>query len=147
MNHRGWARPGAVFGAVAAALLLSGWAMPLVALGADPPPDPDAACARENRFKSTAGVTTATLTVINNTDQPVKSFWLDYSGNRVFYRQVAAHKQYKQATWLTHPWVIASTKGKCYRLTVMNSRQQVVTVNPGTAIAPTPGSPEPVPTP
>jgi hypothetical protein len=143
------------------ALLLTGYVSPLSALAADPPPDPDSACSNERSFKSTAGVTKATLTIINNTDQPVQSLWLDYNGKRVFYEQIAAHTQYKQQTWLTHPWIVASLDGACYRLAVMTSLEQTITVNPGTGIpastppvvtatpiAPaTPGSPPPVATP
>lgn len=143
MIGRGRARSWRMLRAAATALLLAGWALPLVVLAADPPPDPDSACSTEKSFKSTLGVAQATLTIINNTDQTVQSFWLNYNGDRVFYRQLAAHQRYNQPTWLTHPWIVASLDGTCYRLVVMTSLEQTVTLNPGAGgvfASPQPGS-------
>ena len=108
-------------------------ATPMLALAADLPPEPDSACAQESTFKSTDGTTKAALKVINNTDATVQTFWLDYKGARVFYQQVAPHASYVQKTWLTHPWIVASLTGECYRLVVMTSLEQVVTLNPGSS--------------
>jgi len=91
---------------------------------------PDAACQDEGKSKSLKGDTTAALTVINNSDEVVQTFWLDYNGDRVLYEQVAPHTSYVQKTWLTHPWVVASASGACYRFVVMNAREQTVTVAP-----------------
>ncbi|GEM_PF-3401778 len=91
---------------------------------------PDSSCATESQFKSLSGTTRAVLQITNNTDETVKSYWLDYTGKRVFYENVAPHTSYLQATWLTHPWVITSAAGACYRFVVMNSQQQFVSVDP-----------------
>jgi hypothetical protein len=91
---------------------------------------PDSSCAMESQFKSLSGTTRAVLQITNNTDETVKSYWLDYTGKRVFYENVAPHTSYLQATWLTHPWVITSAAGACYRFVVMNSQQQFVSVDP-----------------
>jgi len=116
-----------------AALFLVSLAMPALALAADLPPEADSACASEATFKSIDGTTKASLKVINNTDATVQTFWLDYNGARVFYQQVAPHSSYVQKTWLTHPWIVASLTGTCYRLVVMTSLEQVVTLNPGSS--------------
>lgn len=105
-------------------------AAPPSVLGSDPPV-PDSACAQESTFKSIEGTTKATLTVINNTDETVQLFWLDYKGVRVFYHRVGPHSTFPQATWLTHPWIVAGAQGACYRLAVMTSLQQTITLNPG----------------
>ena len=127
---QGWRRALAAL-ALAGVTCLSGLAAPLLAVAADLPPDPDAACAHESTFRSTDGTTTASLKVINNTDQTVQTFWLDYAGKRVFYKQVAPHASYIQPTWLTHPWIVASLTGTCYRLVVVTSLEQIVTLDPG----------------
>lgn len=91
---------------------------------------PDTACADEATYKSLKGDDKAELTVINNSDETVKVYWLNYDGKRTFYRDLAPHTSYIQATWLTHPWVISSTVGACYRFLVMTSLKQSVTVAP-----------------
>ncbi len=90
---------------------------------------PDSACQTESTFKSRDGVAPASLTIINNTGEVLQSFWLDYDGKRVFYTRVQPFTSYVQATWITHPWVIANLQGGCYRFLVMNSVAQTVTVN------------------
>jgi hypothetical protein len=91
---------------------------------------PDSSCSTESQFKSLTGTTRAVLQITNNTDETVKSYWLDYTGKRVFYENIAPHTSYLQATWLTHPWVITSASGACYRFVVMNSQEQFVSVDP-----------------
>jgi hypothetical protein len=91
---------------------------------------PDAACDRDGKAKSRSGDEKAALTVINNSDEAVKTYWLDYDGKRVFYEDVAPHTSYVQKTWLTHPWVVTSVDGECYRFLVMNAKEQTVTVAP-----------------
>jgi hypothetical protein len=91
---------------------------------------PDSACADEAKYKSLDGLHKAALTVINNSDETVKVYWLNYQGKRTFYRDLAPRTSYVQETWLTHPWVISSLAGDCYRFLVMNSLQQSVTVAP-----------------
>ena len=91
---------------------------------------PDAACDRDGKAKSKNGDVKAALTVINNSDEAVKTYWLDYDGKRVFYEDVAPHTSYVQKTWLTHPWVVTSVDGDCYRFLVMNAKEQTVTVSP-----------------
>ena len=57
--------------------------------------------------------------------------WLNYSGQRQLYGQVAAHTKADQATWLTHPWIVADAQGTCLRLVVISATDQTVTVDPG----------------
>jgi VHL beta domain len=94
------------------------------------PPVPDLACLAEATFRSANGDTVANLTVVNNTSEPLQSVWLDYNGQRVVYQQIAPFTSYVQPTWLTHPWIVANQQGTCYRLIVMTSLEQTVTVDP-----------------
>jgi hypothetical protein len=113
------------------ATVVLGVSSAIVAVAAEPTPVPDVACASEASFRSTSGTTKASLLVINNTSETLQSLWLDYAGKRVFYQQVAPLTSYLQQTFLTHPWIIASLQGTCYRFVVMNSVAQTVTVDPG----------------
>jgi hypothetical protein len=148
MVRRRWASAAARFrGAVAIAACVSMLvllALPSLALTADAAPSPDPSCASESTSRSTEGTTQASLEIVNNSAEAVQAFWLDYSGKRVLYQQVAPGARAVQATWLTHPWVIASLQGACYRLIVMTATQQTVSVDPAAAppatTAPTPGA-------
>lgn len=104
--------------------------VPAAGVAAAGPIRPDSSCATESTYKSRDGLAQAELTVFNNSDETVKVWWLNYDGKRTFYRDVAPHKSYIQPTWLTHPWVITSVGGACYRFLVMNSVRQTVTVAP-----------------
>ena len=116
-------------------LLAAAIGLPPVAL-ASQPPDPDSACASEATHKSIEATTRATLTILNHTDETVQAFWLDYTGARVFYEQIPPRSSFDQATWLTHPWVMASATGTCYRLVVVTAIRQTVSVDPGADGAP-----------
>ena len=95
------------------------------------PPVPDPACATESTLKSARGVVVAQLMIVNNTNLTLQAIWLDYTGKRVSYGTVAPFSTRTQPTWLTHPWIVASEQGACYRLIVMTSVNQTVTVDPG----------------
>ena len=95
------------------------------------PPVPDAACATESTLRSKSGAVTASLHIVNNTTETVQAIWLDYTGKRVVYGTVAPFSSVVQPTWVTHPWIIANQQGTCYRLIVMTSPDQTVSVDPG----------------
>jgi len=126
-----YGRLGTRLGAVALALSCVLAVLLVDRAAAATPPVPDSACSDEASYRSTAGDHTASLLIINNTTETVQSIWLDYTGKRVFYRQIAPLTSYVQPTFLTHPWIIANLAGACYRFVVMNAPQQTVTVNPG----------------
>ena len=46
------------------------------------------------------------ITFVNHSKQEVKVYWLDYSGQRVFYKKLKASESYTQDTYMTHPWLI-----------------------------------------
>ncbi|MBP0016029.1 MAG: hypothetical protein J7647_00545 [Cyanobacteria bacterium SBLK] len=56
----------------------------------------------------------STYVVFNNkSTQGIKTYWLDYSGNRKFYRQLNSNESYKQQTYVTHPWVVTDLEDNC----------------------------------
>lgn len=123
--------------AVAALVLLAAFPLAVRAAG---PIVPDSSCADESTYKSLKGDAPAALEVFNKSPETVKVWWLDYSGKRVLYQVLPPFTDYVQRTWLTHPWVITSASGACYRFLVMNSQEQSVTVEPelgpGETVAP-----------
>ena len=107
---------------------------PAVALAAAPVPD--ASCSQEASLKSTSGTTRFNLRFVNRTMEPLQTFWLDYTGKRVFFRQVAGGAEYSQPTWVTHPWVFADTSGRCLKLFVTDGLQTAVIVGAESASQP-----------
>lgn len=92
-------------------------------------PVPDASCAQEHSLRSLNDNTVATVLFINNSSETVQTFWLDFNGRRVFYRQIPAGGSYTQRTWITHPWIVADLSATCLTLHVTASTADTVTVS------------------
>ena len=60
----------------------------------------------EEQLKSKNSDTSTMVKFENKTSQPVKLFWLDFQGKRVFYNQLEASHSTFQQTYKTHPWVV-----------------------------------------
>ena len=56
---------------------------------------------------STNGTTPATIDFVNELATNVDVYWINYSGDRVFYEDLTAGSSYDQPTYITHPWIIA----------------------------------------
>lgn len=68
-------------------------------------------CAQEGAIRSKSGDVGTALTfrvVGENDETQFKLYWLDYDGNRKFYRHVFAGDTYRQDTYLTHPWLVTA---------------------------------------
>lgn len=78
-------------------------------------------CRQEIGARSVQGDTATQMRFINASRQEVRTYWLDYKGQRVFYRAIPAGGQYLQPTFKTHPWVITDANDKC--LNVVTSQQ------------------------
>jgi hypothetical protein len=61
----------------------------------------------DTTFLSTSGSTPAAIDFVNHLNYAVNIYWIDYSGDRVFYNGLAALSHYVQGTYLTHPWIVA----------------------------------------
>ncbi len=62
----------------------------------------------DTTFVSTSGSTPASIDFVNHLSTAVDVYWINYSGNRVFYKTLAATSNYVQPTFITHPWIIAA---------------------------------------
>ena len=52
--------------------------------------------------------TPAQIRFINETDETVSVFWMDFNGDTVKYASLAPGQQYLQRTYLTHPWQVVA---------------------------------------
>lgn len=67
---------------------------------------PDQSSTQENGKRSEAGTVKTQMMFVNRSRQPVKVYWLDYKGQRVFYKKLQASESYTQDTYVTHPWLV-----------------------------------------
>ena len=74
-------------------------------------------CGREDALRSVDGTRPTNVTFINQSGRRVRTYWLNYAGKRVFYRELGPGDSYTQQTYVTHPWVITSDgSGDCTAL-------------------------------
>lgn len=55
---------------------------------------------------SDAAATMTFRTVGENDETSAKIYWIDFDGNRKFYKQLFGTESWTVSTYLTHPWVI-----------------------------------------
>jgi len=71
------------------------------------------ACAKEQSIRSLEGTTSTAITFVNNTDNTISTYWIDYQGARKFYASVPPGSSYIQETYVTHPWVVTNSQEIC----------------------------------
>jgi von Hippel-Lindau disease tumor supressor len=87
-----------------------------------------ASCRDERSLRSVQGNVHTTMKFVNRTNQEVRSYWLDYSGRRVFYKAIPPNGNYTQPTFQTHPWVITDQRDNCLDIYVSNQPSAVVEI-------------------
>ena len=83
-----------------------------------------AACRQETGLRSLQGSTATRLEFVNTSSREVRVYWLDYKGQRVFYRAIPAGGKYLQPTFKTHPWVMTDQNDRCIDLLVSQQPYQ-----------------------
>ena len=76
----------------------------------------DASCDAESTSHSLNSNTPTSYTFVNHTSVALSLFWLNFQGQRIHYQDVPAGQTRGQATFITHPWVMADPAGNCIRL-------------------------------
>jgi len=61
---------------------------------------------KEKDLKLENGKVKTRITFVNHSKQPVRAYWLDYNGERVFYKELKPSESYSLDTFVTHPWLI-----------------------------------------
>jgi hypothetical protein len=77
----------------------------------------------ESRHKST-------MHFVNLTSKELKLYWLDYSGRRRAYGTIPAGKEATRATYLTHPWLIASPHDNGLAIVHPRGKESTVLIDP-----------------
>jgi hypothetical protein len=67
-----------------------------------PPLDPNPI---DSSFQSQIG-DPANIDFINELNFAVSVYWINYTGDRVFYQLLGANSSYSQPTFITHPWLV-----------------------------------------
>lgn len=69
----------------------------------------DLGCAGENSLRSIDETTMTEVIFFNQSPAPIRTYWLDHQGQRIFGTEIRPGDSYVQQTYVTHPWVV--TKG------------------------------------
>ncbi len=88
--------------------------------------------------RSLEGTTTSTIEFVNATGGPVRTYWLDYAGQRVLYETIPAGQSFVQDTWLTHPWVVLDAADGCVGYTVSDRPAKRFVVGEAVSVADAP---------
>lgn len=78
--------------------------------------------------RSISGDTPSSITFDNQSGVAVSIYWLNYSGNRIFYYALPSGQSYDQGTWLTHPWVAVDDGGTCLGYTISDQLQKTYVI-------------------
>jgi len=68
-------------------------------------------CPNEGAIRSVTGDTSTSIqfkVVGENDETQFRIYWLDYEGNRKFYKHVFAGDVHNQPTFMTHPWLVTA---------------------------------------
>jgi uncharacterized protein YcfL len=88
-------------------------------------PGADATCNAESTSHSLNSNTPTSFTITNKTTVTLTVFWLDFQGRRVKYFDLAPGVTKSQGTYITHPWVVADSRGGCVRLFFVTDPTQI----------------------
>lgn len=73
----------------------------------------DTGCPAPGSVRSLNSNRAAVLHVANSTGRTLKIYWLDFQGQRQFYRELKTGQDYRQPTFVTHPWIAVDAAGNC----------------------------------
>jgi hypothetical protein len=70
-------------------------------------------CEHEADLASHPSQEAAGLTIVNRSDEPIKLYWLTFSGRRRLYHSLAPGERVVQQTFIGHNWMITNNRGEC----------------------------------
>lgn len=79
-------------------------------------------------LKSTEEKAETFVTFVNKTGMTVQVWWLDFEGKRILYNTLAPDEEYRQQTYLTHPWIITDVKGNALQLVMPEPKPKTVRI-------------------
>jgi|GEM_PF-1133102 len=87
-------------------------------------------CAAEAGLKSRSSAEAARMVFRNGTAEAVRMFWLDFQGNRRAYQLVPGGGLHIQRTFVSHPWLLADSTGKCLAVVMPKRDGSYVVLGP-----------------
>jgi hypothetical protein len=69
----------------------------------------DVGCAQEYLLRSVDSVTATEVVFFNQSQVPIRTYWLDFDGKRVFRAEIRPGDSFFQQTYVSHPWLITKT--------------------------------------
>lgn len=85
-------------------------------------------CSSERNLRSLQGSEHTSVRFVNDKPFAVRTYWLDYNGRRVFYKQIPAGGSHVQPTYRTHPWVITDERDQCLQIFVSERSKDEVRI-------------------
>jgi von Hippel-Lindau disease tumor supressor len=85
-------------------------------------------CNNFGKLRSKNSNTPTKIRFVNERDETVRIFWLDFGGAMRFYAEVEAGATLLQPTYLTHPWIILDNTGNCTGPFMPRPSLRVVTI-------------------
>jgi hypothetical protein len=76
-------------------------------------------CGDEPAMRSIDGARPVSIRFANQARVGVSVYWLDYTGQRQFYRRLEPTQWYTQPTYASHPWIVVDDSGTCHGLYVV----------------------------
>jgi hypothetical protein len=70
-------------------------------------------CERESEFRSNPTSESTRLVIANRSDQTLKFYWLDPSGQRTSYAVLAPGRKIGQPSHIGAHWLVATDDGRC----------------------------------
>jgi hypothetical protein len=73
----------------------------------------EASCPNEVALRSRYSTMPTEITFINDTGGTVRLYWINPEGERQLYAQLPTGQRVRQLTFVTHPWVVVDSEGRC----------------------------------
>jgi hypothetical protein len=90
----------------------------------------DLGCAGESGLRSTDETTVTEVIFFNQSPAPIRTYWIDHQGQRIFGSEIRPGDSYVQQTYVTHPWVVTKGAAKvCLAIYQPESSSAIVVVH------------------
>jgi hypothetical protein len=77
-------------------------------------------CDEEKNLRASAARYSTKIGFLNNRSTRVQTYWLNDSGARVRYSELAPGQSVEQSTFVTHPWLVADEQDRCIAIYLPN---------------------------
>ena len=90
----------------------------------------DVGCGGEAQLHSVDNLQSTEVIFFNQGIVPIRTYWLDFEGKRIFRTEIRPGDSFVQQTYVTHPWVLTSNASKdCMAIFQPDSTAAIVVVH------------------